>query len=133
MHALNSTAISTVATARPLAIFDLSDSNERLLNDAILQFYGPDGSHVLRAIRRGTVTDDAGAARRVVWTLGSFHPQRRGAATRWIVLIWFIDEIEMRIRRCPDEVTAWAAYWVDDTGRGLPGLRLSAQSAKLKP
>lgn len=107
--------MSALAAKRPVAvsseppkvavIFNLDDPNESRINSAIQTFYGPDGCDRLRAIRRGTAKGC-----RMVWTLGSFHPDTPRAHVEWAVLHWAIDEISVRVQRCPDEETARVAF-----------------------
>jgi len=85
------------------AIFSLDDENERRIQKAIQIFYTD--CDRLHDIRRGTAK---GA--RVVWTLGSFHPDDPRAPVEWAVLHWAIDEISVRVQRCKDEETARVAF-----------------------
>ena len=78
--------MSQIATvAAPLqnpvaALFNFDDANERRVFDTIQSFYDSDGRDRLHALRRGIATSPAGPLR-MVWTLGSFQPDRRGAET----------------------------------------------------
>lgn len=114
------------------AIFNLDDTNERRVFDTIQAFYDLDGRDRLHALRRGIVRSSAGPLR-MVWTLGSFCPDRRGAATEWTVAYWQIDAITVQFQRCKDEPTARAVYESDACPRAdLPGVRmtLAAQAQK---
>lgn len=46
----------------------------------------------------------------MVWTLGSFQPERKNAASEWTVSYWHIDELAVRFRRCKDKTEARAVY-----------------------
>ncbi len=92
--------VTTIATT-----FDLQDRAERRIFDIIQRFYAPDEADRLRDIKRGT---DRG--QRMVWTLGSFKPQRRGAKVEWMVTVWNVDEIEVRMQPCKDEREARAKF-----------------------
>lgn len=85
------------------AVFNLDDKNERRIRNAIQLFYID--CDRLRGIRRGTAKGV-----RMVWTLGTFTPARPPARVEWSVLHWAIDEISVRVQRCPDEATARAAF-----------------------
>ena len=69
--------MATVTKPHQLAAFDLDDPAERRINASIQQFYGPDGTDRLCAIRRGSVVDDAGVEKRIVWTMPMSTPARR--------------------------------------------------------
>ncbi len=94
-----------VPSERPkvAAVFNLDDANERRIQNAIQIFYTD--CDRLHAIRRGTAK-----GMRMVWTLGSFHPDRPNARVEWSVLHWAVDEISVRVQRCPEEAAARAAF-----------------------
>lgn len=105
------------------AVFDLNDQNESRIHDVIQRFYAPDGIDRLHAMRRGTAK-----GLRMLWTLGSFHPDRPHARVEWSVLHWTIDEICVTVQRCPDEATARAAF--ESAGHPderLPGLKFAGR------
>lgn len=118
-----STAAVVVPIQKPVAaIFNLDDPGERRIFDAIQAFYADRDR--LHAIRRGTIDGPSGPIR-MLWTLGSFRPARRGARVEWSVSYWYIGEITVRFQRCPDEPTARAVYkHAGNPDERLSGLRL---------
>lgn len=87
------------------ATFNLQDRAERRIFDIIQRFYDPCEADRLHDIKRGT---HKGA--RMVWTLGSFLPQRRDAKTEWMMIAWNVDEIEVRMHPCRTEQEARARF-----------------------
>jgi len=99
------------------ATFNLDDPNESRIQKAIHIFYTD--CDQLHAMRQGTAK-----GLRMVWTLGSFHPERANARVEWSVLHWAVDETSVRVQRCKDEAEARAEYQragVPDSR--LPGVR----------
>lgn len=114
MSALAAKRPSAVSSQLPkvAAVFNLDDASEARIQRAIQTFYGPDGCDRLRAISRGTAKGV-----RMVWTLGSFHPDDPRAPVEWAVLHWTLDEISVRVQRCKDEAEARAVY---DSAASVP-------------
>lgn len=115
------------------ATFALTDPAERRICDTIQRFYAPDGLDRLHAIRRTSIKS-ANGLRRLVWTLGSFCPQRKGAKVEWTVAVWDIDEISVRFQPCEDaekaQVIFELATQLNPRWRGLKLPILRQASAK---
>ena len=80
------------------AAFNLKDPKERRIFDIIQRFYAPNEADRLHDIKRGKAQGN-----RMVWTIGSFQPQRMGAKAEWTVTAWNVDEIEVRMQPCRSE------------------------------
>lgn len=118
----NSAAVAAPPHHSIAAILNVDDPNERRIVDCLHAYY--DNYYRLHAMRRGSVAGPSGPIR-MLWTLSSFHPARKGARVEWSVTYWHIDEIAMRFQRCPDEATARAVYArATHPDAGLPGLKM---------
>ncbi len=119
---MSKTALAIPPKSSVATIFDLADPNERRVLECIQTFYVDRDR--LHALRRGTVQGPNGPVR-MVWALGSFHPDRKHARVVWSVAYWHVDEIALRFQHCPDESAARAVYaTATSPDWSLPGLRL---------